>query len=84
MVALLIFNSFHFPFLHKIIGGLDVLLYRIVIFFFSFSDMKEGKYPSVLMNHTKIFIIGRKSSKYHRNPRLYTVHMDYFFIFVFF
>ena len=56
-----------------------MLLYLIVIsYFVLFSDVREGNYPGMLVN-LEIFITGTKSSKKHRNPRLYTVHMNYFF-----
>ena len=78
-VALLTINSCPFPFPHKISGVLNVLLYLIVIsYFVLFSDVREGNYPAMLVN-LEIFITGTKSSKKHRNPRLYTVHMNYFF-----
>ena len=57
-VALLTINSFPFSFPHKISGGLDILLYLIVIshsVFFS-DQLKEmkGNYSTVLINHKNV------------------------------
>ena len=58
MVALLTINSFPFPFTHKISGGLDVLLYLIVIshfvFFLDPLKLREGNYPAMLINHRNL------------------------------
>ena len=58
MVELLTINSFHFPFPHQIIQGLDVLLNLIVISYFdSFSgrfEAMKGNFPAVLMNRRNL------------------------------
>ena len=58
LAALLTINSFHFPFPHKISGGLDILLNLIVIsHFVSFpgpSKLIKGNYPVVLINNRNL------------------------------
>ena len=57
-VALLTINSFPFSFPHKISGGLDILLYMIVIshsvFFSDQLKQMKGNYSTVLINHKNV------------------------------
>ena len=75
MVALLSVNSFAFPFLHKIGGGLDVLLCVIVIFYFVFfSDVKEGNNPAVLTNPRNLHY---RHKFFQEAPKSKIVHSPY-------
>ena len=75
MLALLSVNSFAFPFLHKIGGGMDVLSCVIVIFYFVFfSDVKEGNNPAVLTNPRNLHY---RHKFFQEAPKSKIVHSPY-------
>ena len=77
MVALLTINSFPFPFPHKIIGGLDVHIYLIEIYYFVFFTEKEkSNYPE------KYSLSAQSLSSTQRKPGFHTVHVDCFCQFI--